>query len=332
MPRLTSEQGQVRGGRINRSPKGLRALFGLAILAGCSAAVSAADVEADASFGLGYRDAELMWNIAGTLAGTQPNILSELRWKDLQIAEVHAAGEVDVDKRLLLRGRAAYGEVVEGDNQDSDYAGDNRTFEFSRSNNKGGGQVGEATLGVGYQFWWYDGTVGRYARFTPMFGYAWRGHYLTISDGRQTIPAGAAGPIAGLDSRYDAEWQGPWLGFTMLMDATDRTRVTLDVEYHYADYRAEADWNLRTDLAHPVSFLHETRATGVVVGLEVRHDLTPAWAITTRFESQNFEGEAGLDTVNLIDEDTGAVDPTVTRFNTAKWESLTATLMATWRF
>lgn len=109
--------------------------------------------------------------------------------------------------------------------------------------------------------------MGRYARFTPMFGYAWRGHYLTISDGRQTIPAGDAGPIAGLDTHYDAEWQGPWLGFTMLMDTTDRTRVTLDVEYHYADYRAEADWNLRTDLAHPLSFIHETRATGVVVGL-----------------------------------------------------------------
>ncbi len=332
MPRLASNQGQERGGRSSASRKGLRAWLGLALLTGLPAAGAATEVEADASLGLGYRDAEFSWNIAGTLAGTDPNILSELNWKDMHIAELHAAGEVSIDNRLLLRGRASYGEVVKGENQDSDYAGDNRSFEFSRSNNKGGGQLGEATLGVGYQFLWYDSTVGRYARFTPMFGYAWRGHYLTISDGKQTIPASDAGPIANLDTTYDVEWQGPWLGASLLMDATERTRVTLDVEYHYADYHAEADWNLRDDLAHPVSFIHATRATGVVVGLEVRHDLTPAWAITTRFESQNFEGDAGLDTVNLIDEDTGALDPSATRFNTAKWQSLTANIMATWRF
>ncbi len=332
MPRLAGQQEQISAWRRGGRRPALRAWIGVALFAAPPGLGFAAGLEGDASLGLGYSVSELNWNIAGSLAGTAPNILSELEWKDLNVAMLHAAGELSVDKQLLLRGRAAYGEVISGDNQDSDYNGDDRSLEFSRSNNRGDGQVIEASLGVGYQFWWYDNTAGRYARIIPMFGYAWRGQYLSISEGQQVIPASEAGPIANLNSSYDARWQGPWMGLSLLMDTSERTRVTLDVEYHFADYRAEANWNLRTDLDHPLSFLHETRGTGVVAALSVRHDLSANWALTARVESQRFEGDPGLDTINLIDAASGALDPAVTRLNAVEWQSLGGMLALTRRF
>jgi len=304
----------------------------LIVVALCGHAAHAVEVERDLTLGLGYRNAELNWNIAGALDGTSPNVLSELKWYEMQMVEVNAASELRVGKHVLARGRANYGEVVDGHNQDSDFVGDNRTGEFSRSNNKGDGQAGEGSVGVGYQFWWYDSSVGRYARIVPQVGYAWRGQYFNITDGRQTLPASAAGPIDNLNSSYDAEWQGPWLGLTLDMDAGEDTRLRLDFEYHFTDYHAEANWNLRDDWAHPVSFVHDTRATGVVAALELNRKLSERWSFVARVESQRFVGEPGTDIINSIDSNTGAIEQLSTRLNAVLWQSLAANVGVTLRF
>lgn len=313
-----------------RSASVAAAVFALAVLSWRPAA--AVEMERELSLGLGYRAAELDWNIAGTLAGTGPNILSELSWRDLQIADVHAAAEFRIAKRLLLHGRAAYGAVLDGDNQDSDYAGNNRTLEFSRSSNRGGGELGEGSVGVGYQFWWLDPSVGRHARFIPQFGYAWRGHYLDITDGRQVIPASAAGPIPNLNSSYHAQWQGPWLGVAIDMDASEQSRIALEFEYHYADFRAEADWNLRDDWAHPVSFIHETRANGVIAAIAFDHTLGKRLGLEVRVESQRFKGDPGIDIINTINDSTGAIERMATRLNAVEWQSLGGHVALRWRF
>lgn len=288
-------------------------------------------VETDWSLAAGHRNAELNWNIAGTLAGTAPNVLSELKWHDLQIAEINAAAEVRVGKHVLLRGRGGYGAVVEGKNQDSDYEGDNRTLEFSRSNNKGGGHLAETSASLGYRLWWYDSSAGHYARFIPQIGYAWRRHYLNINDGRQVIPVEAAGPIPGLDSSYDAEWKGPWLGLTLDMDASERTRLTLEVEYHFVNYYAEANWNLRDDWAHPVSFVHEANGTGVVAAIAITHELSKRWSLGGRLESQHFTTDPGIDIINSVTQ-SGTVQQLSTRLNEAEWQSLAVNVGVTLRF
>ena len=302
-----------------------------AVACWCAGPAAAATVETDLSLGAGYRSGELNWNIAGTLAGTSPNVLSELKWHDLQIADINAEAELRVGQHIMLRSRGAYGEIVDGKNQDSDYEGNNRTLEFSRSSNKGGGRIAEGSLGLGYRFWWLDSSVGRYARVIPQIGYAWRGQYLNISDGRQVIPASEAGPIDNLDSSYDAEWRGPWLGLAVDMDAGNRTRLMLEFEYHLADYRAEANWNLRDDWAHPVSFIHETSGTGVVAAVEIIEELSKRWSLSARLESQNFVGDPGIDIINSITQ-SGAVQQLSTRLNKVEWKSVAANLAITLRF
>jgi hypothetical protein len=284
----------------------------------------------DFSLGTDYRRARLDWNIAGSLAGTTPNILSELTWSDLDIAQITGAAQITVVDRIVLQGRAVYGAVLSGKNQDSDYYGDNRTQEFLRSNSKGGGEIGEGSIAVGYHWRPYIAVVKRYIHVTPLLGYSRDLQYLTVSDGRQTIPS--TGPIASLDSNYNAEWSGPWLGLNLRLEADARNSVIINAEYHRADYYAEANWNLREDLAHPVSFKQWTQGYGVIVSLAFRRAVAEHWDLAARMEAQNWRGRAGVDTLYTINTTTKVLQPTATRLNEVNWRSLSAGVAATYHF
>jgi Protochlamydia outer membrane protein len=284
----------------------------------------------DFFLGTDYRRARMDWNIAGSLAGTGPNVLSELSWYDLEIAQISGAAQITVNDRLVLLWRGAYGAVVSGKNRDSDYNGDNRTLEFLRSDSKGGGKIGDGSIGLGYHFRKFEARAGQYLHVTPMVGYSWQLQYLKITDGRQTIPA--TGPIVNLDSNYNAEWSGPWLGINLRLQASERTSVTIDAEYHRADFYAEANWNLRDDLAHPVSFKHSTRGYGIIVSLALSHAVNKRWDVIARLESQNWQGDPGIDTLYNKDPDTMVVQPTATRLNEVNWQSLSGGVAAAYHF
>jgi len=284
----------------------------------------------DFSLGTDYRRAQLDWNIAGSLAGTNPNILSELIWSDLEIAQITGAAQVTIADRIVLQGRAVYGAVLNGKNQDSDYDGDNRTQEFLRSNSKGGGKIGEGSIAVGYHWRQYMAAIKRYVHVTPMLGYSRDLQYLTVSDGHQTIPS--TSPIANLDSSYNAEWSGPWLGLNLRLKADARNSVIINAEYHRADYYAEANWNLRDDLAHPVSFKHSTQGYGFIVSMAFRRAMAEHWDLVARTEAQKWRGRAGVDTLYTINTTTKVLQPTATRLNEVNWQSLSAGVAATYHF
>ncbi len=88
-------------------------------------------LETDFTLSTGYRSDDLDWNIAGDINGNNPNVLSELTWDDVESYQVKLQGSIVWPNIIALRGYANYGWVFDGDNQDSDYLGDNRTFEFS---------------------------------------------------------------------------------------------------------------------------------------------------------------------------------------------------------
>ena len=145
----------------------------------------------------GYRVDDLDWNIAGDINGNNPNIISELEWEGLKSFQLKIANKTVFNQLFLLRGSLAYGWIFDGENQDSDFLGDNRTFEFSRSNNNSDdGNVMDASFGLGWQF-----TFGR-SDFVmaPVIGYSYHEQNLTMTDGYQTIPP--FGPFSGLDSTY----------------------------------------------------------------------------------------------------------------------------------
>ena len=276
----------------------------------------------EVEMGYGYRQDSFDWNIAGDLQGDNPNVLSELKWEDLLIHEARLGLQAELKNAFVLKGSISYGVIVSGDNRDSDYAADNRNLEFSRSiNDADKGHTLDGQLGVGYRFQFISESIS----VVPLAGYSYHRQYLTMTDGYQEItwPGGPPlGPFNGLDSSYDAEWQGPWIGLEMTLDADKFTKTFSPVsfyaawEYHWADYYAEADWNLRDDFMHPKSFEHEADGSGMVASLGVCIRLNDRWLVTLGYETEEWSTERGVDRVFLENNST-----IKTRLNEVNWHS-----------
>ncbi|MDP2690222.1 MAG: hypothetical protein Q8P48_08935, partial [Deltaproteobacteria bacterium] len=268
------------------------------------AAAPAAQGDAKALNGLeldvlaGLRVDQFDWNIAGNLNGTSPNVLSELTWSDLEILELKVRARKTIS-RLYLRGSLGYGFIFDGANQDSDYDGDDRTLEFSRSNNNAGdGSVWDISLGAGYAGWALPAGQGR-LRVIPMLGYSLHKQNLTITDGFQTVCtpprcAGPTGPFGGLDSSYNALWMGPWAGVDIDYGA-GKLKVFGSFELHAASYSATADWNLRSDFKHPKSFEHTADGYGIVLALGADYELAPEFSVKAGVERQDWRASDGTD-------------------------------------
>lgn len=270
----------------------------------------------------GYRFDKFDWSIAG--GGV--NVLSELTWKDLRIYEVNAGGKLLLGASsplpLYMRANGGYGWILSGDNQDSDFNGNNRTLEYSRSNNNGGGgNVLDLSGGAGIPAI-FGG--GRFV-IAPLIGYSYNEQNLEISDGFQTIPA--TGPFQGLHSTYKTEWRGPWTGVDLEFQLSRTVGIHGAFEYHWADYDGVGDWNLRPDFAHPKSFEQKADGHGVVAKGGVDVALTRNWSANADFGYQSWATDAGTDETFFPDGSS-----TITRFNGANLESFSAMAGLTYRF
>ena len=286
-------------------------------------------LETDFTFSAGYRVDDLDWNIAGDVNGNNPNVLSELTWDDVESYQLKLQGSIVWPNTIAIRGYANYGWIFDGDNQDSDYLGDNRTFEFSRSiNSTDDDYVWDASLAVGYPLRFGRIVLGT---LTPLLGYSYHEQKLNITDGNQTIPD--LGPFPGLDSTYDAEWKGPWIGFDLRFKAREITTFAHRFEpyftygYHWADYHAEADWNLRDDFAHPKSFEHDADGTGWKIGTGFNVWLHPNWALNFNYDYQDWSIDGGTDKVFFSDGSTAK-----TKLNEVNWTSYALSLGVSLRF
>jgi len=272
--------------------------------------------ETEFIFSSGLRRDDLDWNIAGDRNGHNPNILSELTWDDIKSYQVKIQGRLVWPNMVAFRGSADYGWIFDGDNQDSDYLGDHRTQEFSRSNNSADdGHLWDASVAVGYPFR-FGRTVVTTA--TPLMGWSHHEQHLTISDGYQTIPD--TGSFSGLNSSYDTRWKGPWLGIDLNFRAgkiksfLQRLAPYFTYEYHWADYDAEADWNLRSDLKHPKSFKHNADGTGYIIATGFNLVLREHMAMNFNFDYQNWSTDNGTHKVFFSDGTTAK-----TRLNEVNW-------------
>ncbi|WP_051906947.1 hypothetical protein [Methylomarinum vadi] len=270
----------------------------------------------------GYRQDELDWNIASPI-GT-PNILSELSWDDLEIVTFGLGATMYLPANIVLDGKFTYGRIFNGDNQDSDYWGDNRTQEFSRSNNNADeGDTIDASIGLGYRFNMIPSSR-RFKKpvlsFTPMLGFSYHEQNLKIRNGKQTIPLKYN--FGGLNSSYDATWYGPWAGFDSELSIVDRVSFTTSFQYHYAFYEGTANWNLREEFAHPESFSHEAKGAGLDLSWGSLIRLNDNLHLTLSVDYKNWKADnKGFDTTYFSD---GRI--LETKLNEVNWESLGANL------
>ncbi len=273
------------------------------------------------SVSAGYRKDNFGWSIAD--GGV--NVASEVNWKNTVIDELRVAGKVNMGSYWLLRGSFSTGAVRSGSNQDSDYAGSDRTMEFSRSNNKTGGAVRDVSIALGRKFRFFDLASGGGICLVPLVGLSIHQQNLTMYDGQQTIPAN--GQIIGLYNTYDAQWKGSWLGLDALLGLGETISLSSTVEYHRVDYSAEANWNLRTDFSHPVSFKHVAKGYGILTSVGISYRFSRNFLMSVSYERQKWNTYIGYDQTNLS---YGATN--YFTLNPVNWDSTTYFFGAVYRF
>ena len=285
---------------------------------------TAARAETQVGVDLGFRTDDLSWSIPGEFTGKdgnfyQPNIVSELTWKNItsNYLNGHAAFR---DGQFFVRGDIGYGIINSGDNQDSDYRGNNRTEEFSRSNNKSNGDhLSDAKIGFGLNFGLMpDEVMGPRLQLTPLAGLSSHVQSLRMTNLVQTVselqfaPSDiqglpALGSHPGLNSSYEARWNGPWIGIDALYRVDQQISLHAEYEHHKADYSARANWNLRSDLAHPKSFAHNATGDGDVLHLGIEMTLADRMTISFSVTAQEWKTGRGTDRFYFADGFSDAV-------------------------
>ena len=271
--------------------------------------------------GLGQREGELRWNIASDASGNRtPNILSELTFADLSIFEVQGGVNIRFNHGILrnirLEGNIKSGTNSDGLVTDSDYDGDNRTNEYSRSeSNPDGSTTLDGKFILGYEMQWSEHIV-----ITPLFGYRYNRQSLKMKEGVQILDtrpvALSLGPFSSqLNSAYEAEWNSAIFGLETQY-RSQRHQLSLRLEYTLADYYAEANWNLRSDFAHPKSFAHWARGTGNNIEFRYQYNVSPSFSLWVSYRLEDWVTNEGDDTVYFSDGTKAG-----TQLNEVVWES-----------
>lgn len=273
------------------------------------------------SLSAGYRKDNLSWSIAD--GGV--NVSSEVSWKKTVIAQLRAAGKVNLGRGWLIRGIYTTGAVKSGNNQDSDYGGSNRTQEYSRSDNKTGGAVRDISIGLGKNFRLFDLDSGGALYVAPLAGLSIHQQSLTMYDGNQTIPA--SGAIFELNNSYNTQWKGSWLGMDALLGLGGNISLNSTVEYYWVDYTADANWNLRSDLAHPVSFSHVAKGNGTLMSVGASYRFSRNFLMNASYERQLWKTYAGYDQTNFSYGATSYYT-----LNPVSWDSRAFSLKAVYQF
>ena len=273
------------------------------------------------------REDEFKW----TIAGGGVNVISELDWDNVRSAGVRATGRLDLgvvqppvrwlpQVDLALWGDLEYGQMFRGTLRDSDYLGANKTLEFSQSrSHTERGRVLDAAIGIRLDL----PRIGR-LRVSPILGLTYHQQQFAIRNGASLIPA--TGPIVGLDSEYATQWYGLVFGGEVVLPLGEDFELRSRCVVHRSEYRAEADFNLRTDLGDP-SFEHATIGEGVTLFTGVSRPIGARWLLELGIEHRWWETDSGRAKFNL-----SAGGASRQRLNEVELRSFAVILGASYRF
>ena len=263
----------------------------------------------------GYERDDLHWSIAGNSVGQDPNIYSELKWRNAGGIFARADVQWTLWKRWRIAGCGSRTFTRWGNMTDTDYGLDNRhDVLYHEQFPVTGGYSESGSLGVGYVLF-----EGDHFTVTPSLGYAISGQHLPVTDG--------GGPFAGLNSSYDAKWFGPFGRVDGAWRVGTRWQVDIAARYDQVVYRGVADWNLIAQFAHPVSFRHRADGYGLTGEAEVGYVLSRKLMLSLKVDYFDWETGTGIDELYLA---SGGVSQT--RLNEVVRTGFEVGLRAAWRF
>jgi hypothetical protein len=225
--------------------------------------------ESSLDVGIGYRQDRIEWT--RQILGQK----QKQKWESLNIWEIGVAGKYVTCDDVYFRGYASYGWVSNGHTKDT-YSLSSESESCSESSSgfnsksassynedgsktKARGHVYDASIALGYQFRWCEESLA----FSPLLGYSWHGQHLKgknhnhssgssdsydcysdyySSDYSCTDCSSSESDFSSSESfeknKYNARWNGPWLGFDVEYAVWCDWTVFFDYEYHWAKYSA----------------------------------------------------------------------------------------------
>ncbi|GJL80714.1 MAG: hypothetical protein DHS20C01_03480 [marine bacterium B5-7] len=246
---------------------------------------------------IGPRTDDLNWRATGPVSPALSG-RSDLFFSNIESIQLGVNYEGTAESGFTYRASLSVGDIQDGKVRDSDYAG---STEFSRSiADTDGDDVFDASLAFGRRI---PVTDTRRTFVTPLIGVSYHEEDFRITNGRQVIDlvSGTAGnPIPGLDSRYRAEWWSRFLGVEF-SHRNGNWNTFGKAEFHDLDYEGTGNWNLRPDLANPVSFTHDADGSGPLYQLGTRYMYNNNWAFNAIVTWTDFKSNNGRDRVFLSD-------------------------------
>jgi hypothetical protein len=247
--------------------------------------LSSLNIETEAS--LIARQDNLVWNI-----GTTPSdILSELEWKNIKATQAALSTTVRLPYNFVVKGFYAYGNINKGLAYDADYNGQrDDLYLLSQSDINGSLRDMSIELSEDYQ-------LNSNVNTSVEVGWSKHQQQLNMLNGFQLVPSNAPfyGPFKGLNNQYDTQWQGFFLGATLVWLKEANWQFEVSAKHHFWNYEAVADWNLRKEFAHPVSFEHETNAKGYQGDVVIRYNINRQFGIKIFCSVLSARGENGID-------------------------------------
>ncbi|MHB8207151.1 hypothetical protein [Mucilaginibacter sp.] len=274
----------------------------ISILASCILKANAQDIEPKLQLSLssGYQQENFHWSIAGNSDGQNPNVYSELKWKNISGTDYNTSLQYNVWNKVMLYGSYNRVSVRSGSVSDIDYSGDNRTdavYNENFSDNKG--NTSAWCVGAGYRLF----NNSRFS-LTPYIGYAGNIQNLYIVDETGQFPT--------LNSSYRANWKGGFLKVISSVKLWRSFKASVDVTYNQTSYNSQGDWNLIDEFKHPVSYRQLADGYGINTGAQLSYNIISQLSIFAGLDYFNWETGNGTDTLYLA---TGEDDKT--QFNAA---------------
>lgn len=264
--------------------------------------------------GIGYRQDSLNWNI-GSPTG-QPNVLSELSWKQLRMVDYRTEMIYNRPGTFYVRAIGDYARIYSGTVRDSDWHGDNRTREFSRSiSDAGKGEAFDLSACAGYKRY----CIAKGITAIPVVGYSWHEQHLRMFNGVIVLNTESSflGPFDGLHANYRGKWFGPLFGCDFYSAPCSEWQLYANVQGQYNFYRGSGHWNLRDDILD--DFTHSATGWGFLLRFGVSHEINPCLWAGIEGEYQNHWTEAGWDRIKALHES----EEIVVRqpLNRVRWQS-----------
>ncbi|WP_343523039.1 hypothetical protein [Pedobacter sp.] len=233
---------------------------------------------------VGIQQSKFNWSIAGNADGTNPDILSELIWKDLKGADFGLDIKYHITSRLSIKATNQYSTITKGEVEDTDYADDNRqnAFYFDLLNaNKG--YLYHGGLQLSYQ-------LLKFGQFSihPIIGASYHQQKFFLLESANNPDS------KGLNSTYEARYKGFDFGAEFVFKM-QKFSIGATVLGGFYTYSAKANWNLIPDFAKPVSFTHKANSFSLNGGINLAVPLNKCLQVEADYMINNINTYSGVD-------------------------------------